>query len=432
MSGERLKFRIRIQPLTPVHIGIGNRFLAPGALHLYGERNQQQLAILRTRPLAERLLDHYGHLPNLTARVRETMEKGAYPPAIAREIESGPLALRRMDVHPGAAPYLREGLKEIAALASGLPYIPGSSVKGALRTMWLDWQVQQPGAYGRFRRDVESADPRRRDRADDDLMNRAQVAQTLTGVRGDVRQPQNRDLFRAVQVSDLTPDRSGNLTRAYAVQTISYQVRGYSRAADGGDAGARAWECLRPEANAWYTGTVTVDLSLLEKMACNDPDATALCHALKNPEAWQRALSKYTERVYDTEKVHYNMLVDLDEQRRGIPMREVRNFVRELDGRAVFPMGMGNGLLVHSILGAYNPGFNPDDPNSIEYLGDEEGQSETLLGDVLKLGKSVQGYEYQPAPKSRRVTGTFPDKRRPQDMTVERPLGWTRVSLQPA
>lgn len=447
LTRNQLKFKISVKPISPVHIGVGNEFLGRGAYHLYEVERQHHLALLSPRPLAERLLDQYGDQGNLMADVSRYMKEDKYPPAIARDIENGKLALRRMSVHPGALPYLRDtgrngGLKAITALANGLPYIPGSSVKGALRTAWLDWQVIQPGAYPRFAAEARQANPRGRDRADDQMMERKQIAESMKGTTGRM-QPQNRDLFRAVQVSDLIPDRSNNLTRVYAVLSMSYQSgdRGFARPSNGGQAGAQAWECLNPDAGATYIGTVTIDLDLLARLTSNDQDARNLATALAQKEQWQAALSGYGSRVYGTEKLHYEMLEDLPAQpQQGIKIwDDKKNLVsdwihaEEQDNNAerLLPLGMGTGLLAHSLLGV----LPPEDREDIAFLGDESSQGSTILKAVLDTGLKRQNSAYNdpefPAPKSRRVTGNF-DSRNPKDMRAERPLGWTAINLQEA
>ncbi|WP_414658041.1 type III-A CRISPR-associated RAMP protein Csm5 (plasmid) [Deinococcus sp. VB343] len=442
---RRLKFRISIRPMSPVHIGIGNEFLARGAYHLYPDKDRPtHLALVAPRPLASRLLDQFGEQANFAATIQKRMQADDYPDAIARDIENGKLALRRMSVHPGARPHLKDegrngGLKVITALPNGLPYIPGSSVKGALRTAWLDWQVAQAGAYDRFVKGVKQADLRRAKSADDNLLKRKQLAEGFMGVSSK-SQPneQNRDLFRAVQVSDLMPDRTENLTRVYAVLAMSYQSgdNGFARPANNGSAGAQAWECLNPDAGATYTGTVTVDLDLLDAMATQDPDAQNLKAALAKADVWQDALAGYGSRVYGTERQHYDeVLADLPNQSRegiqlwgegGLVLDWVLASQQEDLQEKLFPLGMGTGLLAHSLLGVMAP------QEIGGKLGDEEGRGSTLMKDVLDTGIRRDSRAYAdpefPAPKSRRVVGDFP-ARRVNEMRAERPLGWTELTL---
>ncbi|THF70976.1 type III-A CRISPR-associated RAMP protein Csm5 [Deinococcus sp. Arct2-2] len=440
MTRDILKFEIRVKPLSPVHIGAGKDFLERGAYHLYREGQAYRLALLKVRPLAERLLDQ----GRLITAIQEYRTLGNYPESIAREIEGGKLASRRMGVHPGAWAHLRDtgqngGLKPTIALANGLPYLPGSSVKGAIRTMWLDWQTQRKGAYARFLSGVQAADRRGRDRADDTLMERKQIAETLQGASGRM-QPQNRDLFRAVQVSDLMPDRDQNLTRVQAVLSMSYQPDSHARASNGGRAGAQAWECLNPEAGATYTGTVTIDLALLRRMRSGDVDVQNLVKGLGEASAWIDALAGYGERVYGTEKLHYDMLADLPKQgstgiklwneQQGLVLDWVMADAQEKAAEHLLPLGMGTGLLAHSLLGV----LAPEGESDIAFLGDEAGRGQTLMKEVLDTGlkRDLNAYDNPefPAPKSRRVTGQFGGKLA-SEMSAERPLGWTTTTLTP-
>lgn len=440
MNRNILKFDLRIKPLSPVHIGIGNEFVGRGAYHLYRDSRTDQLALVHPRRLAGRMLDHYGHQGNIAATVQQRMEQDDYPPAIARDIESGALAARRMSVHPGALSFLRStdqsgGLKVITAQANGLPYIPGSSVKGTLRTAWLDWQTQQSGAYSRFLSEVRNANLRGRDRADDTLMTHKQIAEGLLGAGGRM-QPQNRDLFRAVQVSDLLPDRTQNLTRVQAVLSMSYQAGSHARPSNGGKAGAQAWECLNPEAGATYTGTVTVDLDLLRRLQVTDEDARNLARALGRAEAWTDALAGYGDRIYGTEDQHYNMLGDLERQgldgiqlwgEGGLVLDWIMADAQKQQAEQLFPLGMGTGLMAHSLLGVL-----PPESSDLAFLGDEAGHGDTLLKGVLDTGLRRPNSAYAepdfPSPKSRRVSGTF-SGRVARDMRAERPLGWTALTL---
>lgn len=444
LTRRQLKFTVRVKPLSPVHIGVGNEFLGRGAYHLYDEN--RRLALVSPRPLAAALLDHFGD--QAVTHVPKLMQSDQYPPKVATQIENGALSVRRMDVHPGAIPHLLDtgrngGLKVMTAQANGLPYIPGSSLKGALRTAWLDWQTQQSGAYDRFRAEVSRANLRGRDRADDTLMERKQIAEDLRGATGRM-QPQNRDVFRAVQVSDLMPDRTENLTRVYAVLSMSYQSgeRGFARPSNGGQAGAQSWECLNPDAGATYTGTVTVDLDLLERMTATDQDAKNLITALSKAATWQDALGGYAARIYETEVAHYDeTLAQLPEQERagirlwgneGMVLDWILAEAQEKQSERLMPLGMGTGLMAHSLLGVNAP----EELGGI--LGDEGGPGHTLLKGVLDTGIRRDAGAYAdgefPRPKSRRVTGTFTNrdgrKLRVEDMRAERPLGWTELTLE--
>ncbi|MFD2608752.1 type III-A CRISPR-associated RAMP protein Csm5 [Deinococcus taklimakanensis] len=459
LTRRQLKFTVRVKPLSPVHIGVGNEFLGRGAYHLYDEN--RRLALVSPRPLAAALLDHFGD--QAVTHVPKLMQSDQYPPKVATQIENGTLSVRRMDVHPGAVPHLLDtgrngGLKVMTSQANGLPYIPGSSLKGALRTAWLDWQTQQKGSYTRFAEEVARTKLRGRD-ADDDLMDLFQATPHLVGLENKVRAERktypNRDVFRAVQVSDLLPSRIGTLTKAYSVLSMSYDAdpeEGYTRPSDSGKAGSQAWECLDYSADVEYAGTITVDMSLLDQLLAKDdrqkakyPDVYQLVDALKRPQMWSEAISAYGQRFYSAELQHYEGLRERPLQRRkGIRIHDggrqqlvldwIKDPKRENLASRLLPLGMGVGLMAHTLLGAFNPNFDGENPDSAEYLGDEQYFDTTLTGEVLKSGKPNNGFAYLPSPKSRRVTGEFPDSGRRQGsyttMQAERPLGWTELTLE--
>ncbi|GAA5438207.1 type III-A CRISPR-associated RAMP protein Csm5 (plasmid) [Deinococcus aquaticus] len=454
MNRNILSFDVRIRPVSPVHIGIGNEVVGRGAYHLYRDSSKDALALLQPRKLAGRLLDHYGDQGNMAQTVRDRMEQDDYPSAILREIESGTLALRRMGVHPGALPLLRArsgGLKIITAQANGLPYIPGSSVKGALRTAWLDWQTQQSGAYPGYVADVTAADIRKPKQASQALLERSQTAGAINGLVEQLPVKSgtapNRDIFRAVSVGDLLPDRPDQLTRVQAVLSMSYQAgnAGFARPSNKGQAGAEAWECLDPQSNATYSGVIQIDLDLLRRMqgrrSDNPKNWEILASALGRAEDWENAISLYCSRFYEQQSEHYIGILGNFKKQSGIITWGDENRVvdwiasEENDRRAekIFPMGMGVGLLGHSILGSYAP----EDVGGI--LGEETSERSeiSVLKRVLDSGIKREAHAYQdqesPKPKSRRVTGLFVDgtgKKLPwTDMRAERPLGWTELTL---
>lgn len=430
---EKLKFRVRLHPVSPVHIGIGTQTLARSGFH-YHEQTQR-LYPLRQRAIAEALLDAYGHEANVAAVVRRALETDTLPPKVAQAIRApgSRLALREVTVHPAARNLLREGLKEVITLASGVPYIPGSTLKGALRTVWLDWLLSGQGGRDAARRFLaQDAEYRRKAFADDPFIERLTIAGSLTGVSGRL-QAQNRDVFRAVQVSDLLPRLSGPtaLTGAFPVLALSYQVNGYARPADGGRAAAQAWECLRPGAKVPYEGDVTIDLALLERLRLDGP-GQRLVRALADPRAWRDVLHDYGVRVFAAEQRHYERLDRLPQRSRGVNLEPLLDWMDDpanVDDTRLLPLGMGTGLLSKSLLGveAEPAGEDGAEPT---LLGDTPRGQSTALRDVLKLGKPTSGYQdNQVRPKSRRVAGKF-EGRDPSGMKADWPLGWTHLDLE--
>ncbi len=178
-------YRLDIEVLTPLHIG-------SGALLLRG-------------------FDF--DVPNSTTTYRlneDTILEDKWPddPAQQRLFLGRPLTdlLERDDYHKhpeyirytlSGTPVLRE-IRECIKDARDRPYIPGSSLKGALRTTLLrvqtDKRVFQRADFGRAggAREAKSAD---------DMLEKEELG----------RDP-NRDVFRALQVADSAPLSSAALT----------------------------------------------------------------------------------------------------------------------------------------------------------------------------------------------------------------------------
>lgn len=456
---KRLQFEIKIKPLSPVHIGIGGEKLPRKTYHLYNVetagKKESRLALLSVRPVASRLLDHFGESANVVAQLERVMKDDDYPFAIARDIENGSLARRRMKVHTGASSLIEKEFKPLISLASGLPYIPGSSVKGALRTVWLDWQMQDGESYERFLALAKSG-------SGAEILERKQVADTLLGADQKVKViAQNLDLFRAVSVSDLLPFADNNntesleifdkkrLSQVYSVVPLSYEadqnrtgydlVGGKVRRAKNNRAGAEAWECLDPVIGVHYKGIITIDIDMLCSMSSKDKDVNNLSRSLQNIDIWMQALERYSERFIQFEVDHYNMINGLNNGRQtGIrvkspkyddkPMTYIIDWLsaKSKQNPLVLPLGMGVGLMAHSVLGVRSPDF----VEKPRYLGHElSGRGgTTMLGRMLTRSR-YQDPEY-PTPKSRRVVGDFSARDNELDhMKASRPLGWTSLTL---
>lgn len=466
MKRRLLQFEIKIKPLSPVHIGIGGEKLPRKTYHLYSDgwnsKTQEQdvyMAYVSFKKLARFI---YASKGDKAVQILDKLASGGgYEKYdwLAEAIESNPsIVTRYMRVNGGAKQIVQScagGFKPLSTLATGLPYIPGSSVKGALRTVWLDWQMQDGESYERFLALAKSG-------SGAEILERKQVADTLLGADQKVKViAQNLDVFRAVSVSDLLPVADNNntesleifdkkrLSQVYSVVPLSYEadqnrtgydlVGGKVRRAKNNRAGAEAWECLDPVIGVHYKGIITIDIDMLCSMSSKDKDVNNLSRSLQNIDIWMQALERYSERFIQFEADHYNMINGLNNGRQtGIrvkspkyddkPMTYIIDWLsaKSKQNPLVLPLGMGVGLMAHSVLGVRSPDF----VEKPRYLGHElSGRGgTTMLGRMLTRSR-YQDPEY-PTPKSRRVVGDFSARDNELDhMKASRPLGWTSITL---
>lgn len=170
---------IQIKVLSPLHVGCGETLMQDYDYVVHGERTWRlNLDAL----LSERVQD-----PQVAARL-ETVPPGTllHP---ADYVEGSPLfryVLRGAPRSKQTGAQVQEHIKDVW----DRPYLPGSSLKGALRTALIWHAFSQRGE----RLDVDSLDTRRRGR---------EAAQSLE--RALLGSDPNHDLLRALQVSDSDP-----------------------------------------------------------------------------------------------------------------------------------------------------------------------------------------------------------------------------------
>lgn len=176
---ERLgiNYRLDIEVLTPLHIGNGVVLKQDFdfAVHNGLVYRLNEDIILNDR-WPEDLAQQQTFLNQPLARLLEPDDYARYPDYFRYTLRGQP-ALRE----------IREAIKDV----QGQPYIPGSSLKGALRTAFLrmltDQRVFRRNDFGR------AGGPREAKSADDDLE------------RATLGRDANRDVLRALQVTDSTP-----------------------------------------------------------------------------------------------------------------------------------------------------------------------------------------------------------------------------------
>lgn len=179
-------YRLTIETLSPLHIGTGNELV----LNVDYVRHQNQTWVVDQGALMEIYLDEYGRVDNrlLGRPLKELLRDEDYYPdnPFFRYILPGETSNRP----------LSEQIKDVW----GYPYIPGSSVKGMLRTLLL-WGIHT----------AEDKVP--------DLSNlntKAKIAarpleQAILAPAARGRDFPNKDILKALRVSDSTPLQENKL-----------------------------------------------------------------------------------------------------------------------------------------------------------------------------------------------------------------------------
>lgn len=435
-----IKFKVAVRPLTPVHIGMGGTAV-PRSAYWHEERPvkggvNHYVHLLKERAVAQTL---YQRLEGLGDRQFLDALQGAirFTPEEAQRIKSGELAVRSMLSSPNALHHVKgdDGtFQPHMANARGIPYIPGSSLKGALRTAWLSWLVSSKAGYQLLERELSRVNPTDRKRAfmDDALVDALTVASSILGSKqGSRPQPQNRDVFRVVQVSDLEPQSVQNISMVYSVMPMSYDGRGFARPANGGRATASAWECLRPTANTDHVGSIRIDVDMLERLTMQGV-SQQLLQALKDIEVWKDVLDHFGRQFYEHESRHYfKNLDDLPNKAQGIQFDKMLDKIETLadEASSLLPLGMGSGFMSKSLLGSFDPEDLTDDG-----YGRFVGEEDQLIFEILRNSPMARGQGFRQDmkhPKSRRVIGNW-KSRDHQNMVAEQPLGWTKVTFEPS
>ena len=192
-------YTLHLEVRSPVHIGSGGAALKENIDYVAGNvRGRTWTYVL----FAERVLDAV--LPDPQADP-ELFEKVLNSRNLASFLE-----LKDLDQDDSLYRYRTRGqsslteVRPYVAAADGRPYIPGSSFKGALRTVWVRSEFARSN-----KQLAEHELGRRREWAFRDIEQ-----QIMSGQHSGPRAP-NYDLFRAIQVADSVPiAAAGNSTIA--------------------------------------------------------------------------------------------------------------------------------------------------------------------------------------------------------------------------
>lgn len=269
---ERLNITLR--SLSPVFIGSGERLskkeyiFDPRKGMIYFPDFPRLVAFLKSRSLLPAYQDYLLQARNNDFRSfldQNRITESDYPSFVSYSIEAGEVA---------RAPNFREVLTFIKD-ARGLPYIPGSSVKGAIRTALAAYFLKK-GDWNRSRQEIERADrslpPRKYlARETGNLENRIFNRLEFKDRNGVFIKGAVNDLMRGLRISDSAPLSPENLVLTGK----------YDRMPDGAVNRLPIFrESLKPGSEARLT--MTLDLPVLAKVGLNKKNIEEALHAFSD------------------------------------------------------------------------------------------------------------------------------------------------------
>ncbi len=367
-----IKYKVTLTTLTPLHIGSGVELLNEYDYAVHGGRTWRinEAALLEAQDVDD---------PSIAARLAQT------PPAqLLREADYAPTSpffryvIRGVPRSSAPGASLREQIKD----AFDRPYLPGTSLKGALRTA-LAWH-----AWGRLRLEPAPADLNPR---------REWAAQNLE--RQIFGPNPNKDSLRALEVGDSAPlpaerlalVNAGVVNRGgLAAKVIPVEV-----------------EAVRPETT--FTLEMKIDLALFSDWARRKGlELAGLDALLALPQVVQARSRQRARR-------------ELEWFSGQAVFKNIRAFYQQLAEARVEP----NQFLIQLGWGTGWDGMT---------FGSRLREQPRLLAQAIERYRLARGAyrEGDPFPKSRRVAMKLveqPDGRKAADPAV--PLGWALVTLEP-
>lgn len=245
-----LRFEVTLEVITPLHIGTGEE-MEPGADFVVDERTSPRLA---------HVIDVDRALLALTPQEVAAIRNGRVAEALGER--------RRREFTARTVPVRGSGrvtrVRLLQRLPDGSPYIPGTTVKGSIRTALL--------------LALAAADRRLLDAVPGDQRDARRAARTLEEGAFAVRLPgrkatfENRDLNRAIRVSDFLP--LGEVRTAF-VSMSAYRLGSMT----GRGQRIPIW-CEAIEPGARFSGTITVERDSPLWDAITPPDRRALIDEL--------------------------------------------------------------------------------------------------------------------------------------------------------
>ncbi len=194
---------VKLETLTPVHIGSGN-FLQYNTEFVQDDMgNEPHLAVVSQEKLGKIIGEQ--HLDNWLEALAKRENIKTFLKRFAPEAQTKDFAERRMPVFCKINE--KDTLKECIRNGMGLPYIPGSSIKGAIRTAVLASLTHQ---INDIETKIEVQDKQGRT-----TVEASQIEKELFG-----SEP-NSDVFRFIQVGDAYFQKDTEI----ATRLISLNIR---------------------------------------------------------------------------------------------------------------------------------------------------------------------------------------------------------------
>lgn len=245
---------IEMTTLTPVHIGSGEE-LHGNADYLYFQ-DEEKVAIVNSEKVLN-LLESKGrdNLESINVWVEVIENEGDLMELITRHIpnlKASDISERLIDIYSIAPSHGKNIIKEQMHLAIDKPTLPGSSLKGSIRTALLSSIIDENPNFVMDNRNLEH--PKRRGKFSDGQV----IANYFGGERnrrGELTHSANKDWLRFLRISDFYFNENTCLVKS---QVVNYQSRGWAEKRNE----SSYFECI--PANATTLGSIQFPKKLIE------------------------------------------------------------------------------------------------------------------------------------------------------------------------
>jgi len=345
--------QVQLKTLTPIHIGSGNHYMPKNDYLYFSE--EHQLGILDIEAIfdlfGKEQLDQWISVIDKGEDLLEVLKKKSKSIISAEALSS-----KTLDVI-GEGP----GESEVKALVqTGLdqtPYIPGSSLKGVIRTAILNRLISQDKAFVMDDRHLSFKAGHRTIFKDSQLIAHYFGKKDRTNRNGEIQLDGNKDFMRMLRVSDFTFTAS---TQCQKLEVINQQRHGWGLKR--GE--VRFLECIPAKAEA--TGDFQIPQALLNIILNGQYEKTEYIkkhHHLLNPSSLTEIINTLTKSLLAAELKFW------DEE--GFPTAlggyvDTLEFLKETAdhctaGECVLRIGAGSGWEFMTGAWTKNPEYIEDD-----------------------------------------------------------------------